>query len=329
MTELIDIKAFLATARAGSFSAAGREIGLATSIITKRVNRLEYRIGTPLFTRSTRRLTLTTAGEQLRPRLQLLIGEIEDTLEGVHPRERGVLGELRIKAPTTVGTRYIGPSIASFQARNPNVRTELLLVDRMVNPLEENFDIALGAMPAAYPNVLDIPLCRYDRVLVASPAYLAKSGPLRHPTDIAQHECLAFLPVGLSWSFESRKGVIDVAVHASFSVNDSGVLLAAAENGTGLAVVPRFVARESLAEGRLVELLPETPPITLWLKALVPRNRVHKPEVMKLLDHLKAEYSPVPPWDNERIEEPSRLAAVSSSSSAGRGKFAERSAAGT
>jgi DNA-binding transcriptional LysR family regulator len=328
MTELIDIKAFLATARAGSFSAAGREIGLATSIITKRVNRLEYRIGTPLFTRTTRRLTLTTAGEQLRPRLQLLVGEIEDTLEGVHPRERGVMGELRIKAPTTVGTRYIGPCIADFQSRNPNVRTELLLVDRMVNPLEENFDIALGAMPAAYPNVVDIPLCRYDRVLVASPSYLKRSGPLRHPTDIAQHECLAFLPVGLSWSFESHKGVIDISVHASFSVNDSGVLLSAAENGSGLAVVPRFVARQALAEGRLVELLPETPPITLWLKALVPRNRVQKPEVTKLLDHLKSVFSPAPPWDTEEIAAPSVLGAVNSSNLADKGKFAESSAAG-
>lgn len=297
MSDLIDIKAFLETARAGSFSAAGREIGLATSIITKRVKRLEHRIGTPLFIRSTRRLTLTTAGERLRPRLQLLVGEIEDTLEGVHPRKRGAMGELRIKAPTTVGTQYVGPSIAEFHARNPNIRTELLLVDRMVNPLEENFDIALGALPAAYANVLDIPLCRYDRVLVAAPSYLANSGPLNHPNDIAQHECLAFLPVGLSWSFESKKGAILLEVHASFSANDSGVLLVAAVNGAGLAVVPRFVARDALAAGSLVELLPGTPPVTLWLKALVPRNRARKPEVKDMVEHLKAEFDPVPPWD--------------------------------
>lgn len=297
MTQLIDIKAFLATARTGSFSAAARDIGLAPSVITKRVSRLEHEIGATLFVRSTRRLTLTPEGERLRPRLQLLVGELEDTLKGAHPVKRGVVGRLRVKAPTTVGALHVGPSIARFKAQNPNVTIELVLVDRSVNPLEEGFDIALGALPASYANVLNFPLCEYARVLVASPSYLANSPGPREPTEIVEHECLAFLPIGLSWSFESEKGSIVVDVHASFSVNESGVLLAGALEGAGLTVIPRFLARDALADGRLVELLPNYPLTKLWFKALVPRTRAQKPEVKALLAHLKADFEPTPPWE--------------------------------
>ena len=297
MTQLIDIKAFLITARVGSFSGAARELGLAPSVITKRVTRLEYRVGSKLFVRSTRNLSLTAEGERLRPRLQLLVVEIEEALNGSQADDRGMVGHLRIKAPTTVGTLYVGPSIARFQARNPLVQIELLLVDRHVNPLEEGFDIALGALPSSYANVQDIALCEYERVLVASPDYLARRGKPNDPTDLVEHECLAFLPIGLSWSFESDRGAVVVDTHANFLVNDSGVLKVAALEGAGLTIIPRFLARDALASGHLIELMPQFPPARLWLKAMLPRNRMQKAEVNALIEHLKTDFCPVPPWD--------------------------------
>ncbi|RMH46301.1 MAG: LysR family transcriptional regulator, partial [Alphaproteobacteria bacterium] len=256
MTQLIDIKAFLATARMGSFSAAARHIGIAPSVVTKRVTRLEHEIGARLFLRSTRQLTLTAEGERLRPRLQRLVGELEEALAGAQPAERGLVGRLRVKAPTTVGSLFIGASIARFQRANPNLVVELVLADRSVNPLEEGFDLALGALPTSYAHVLDLPLCEYERVLVAAPAYLERHGRPESPADLAGHECLVFLPVGPSWSFETAAGPVTVDVHASFAVNDSSVLLAAALEGAGVTIIPRYLAREGLAAGRLVELLP-------------------------------------------------------------------------
>ena len=297
MPQLLDIKAFLVTARTGSFSAAAREIGLAASVVTKRVSRLEDQIGSALFQRTTRRLTLTSEGERLRPRLQLLIAEIDEALRSARVPEGGVAGQLRVKSPTTVGMLYVGGALARFQARNPRVKIELLLVDRAVNPLEEGFDVALGGLPVSFSGVLDLPLCQYDRVLVAAPAYLADNPAPRSPNDLVAHDCLAFLPIGLEWSFESDQGAIVVEIRARFTANDSQVLLTAALAGLGITVAPRFLAREALADGRLVAVLADYPLPPLWFKAMVPRSKLNKPEVAALVEHLKAEFGSVPPWD--------------------------------
>lgn len=296
MTQLIDIKAFLITARTGSFSAAGRELDIAASVLTKRVDRLEEEIGVRLFSRTTRRLTLTSEGERLRPRLQLLMGELEQALRDARAVESRVRGHLRVKSPTTVGT-VVGEVLARFAAANPGVTIELMLIDRAVNPLEESFDVALGALPTSFATVIDVPLCPYDRLLVAAPAYLARSPELRHPSDLVQHECLVFLPIGLTWSFETGRGAVVVEVRARFAANDSRVLHAAALHGLGLAVLPRFLAERGLAERSLVAVLPDYPLTPIWFKAMVPPNKVHNPVVAALVDHLKAEFDPVPPWD--------------------------------
>ena len=299
MTEFIDIKAFLVTARTGSFSAASREIGVAPSIVTKRVSRLEHRLKSQLFMRSTRKLVLTPEAERLRPQLQILAGELEDVLNGANPKEKGLTGELRIKVPTTIGTLYVGPAIAAFQAKHPDIRTTLILIDRAINPLEEGYDIAFGALPASYAGVTTISLCPYRRALVAAPDYVERCGGPQTLTDLVHHHCLTYLLSGLVWAFDTPKGTVELDVPTSFAVNDSNVLKSAVEAGAGIAVLPRFLATRSIEEGRLVELLPETPPATLWLKVLVPRNRLHRPEVKAMLDYIQMEFDPTPPWERE------------------------------
>lgn len=301
MTEFIDIKAFLVTARTGSFSAASREIGVAPSIVTKRVSRLEHRLKTQLFMRSTRKLILTPEAERLRPQLQILSGELEDVLNGANPKEKGMTGELRIKVPTTIGTLYVGPAIAAFQAKHLDIRTTLMLIDRAINPLEEGYDIAFGALPASYAGVTTISLCPYKRALVAAPDYVRRAGSPQTLTDLVHHHNLTYLLSGFVWAFETAKGTVEVDVPSSFAVNDSNVLKSAVEAGAGIAILPRFLATKAIAEGRLVELLPETPPVTLWFKALVPRNRLHRPEVKAMLEYVQKEFDPVPPWERQDL----------------------------
>lgn len=297
MTDLIDIRAFLITARTGSFSAAGREIGVAPSIVSKRVCRLEHRVKSILFVRTTRNLTLTPEAERLRPQLQILVGELDDALSGANPKKRGLAGEIRLKVPTTIGTLYLGPAIAKFQAMHPGIRTTLMLLDRAINPLEEGYDIAFGALPLSYTGVLNTPLCPYHRVLVASPDYLERFGTPKALTDLIQHRCLTYLLAGFPWVFQTEKGPVEIEVPSSFSVNDSSVIKSAAEAGAGIAILPRFLGKDAIQQGRLVELLPATPPETLWFKALVPRNRAHRPEVKALLEYLRKIFEPVPPWE--------------------------------
>ena len=297
MPQLLDIKAFLITARTGSFSAAAREIGLAASVVTKRVSRLEDQIGSALFQRTTRRLTLTSEGERLRPRLQLLIAEIERGAAQRPGPEGGVAGHLRVKSPTTVGMLYVGDALARFQARNPQVKIELLLIDRAVNPLEEGFDVALGGLPVSFSGVLDVPLCHYDRVLVAAPAYLAATRRRAARTISSRTTALPSCrsaSTGRSRATRARSW--------SRSAPGSPPMTARCCSGGargprnhGGAALPRPRSARGRPAGRRAARLYPLPP--LWFKAMVPRSKANKPEVAALVEHLKAEFGSVPPWD--------------------------------
>jgi DNA-binding transcriptional LysR family regulator len=297
MDTLLNIKAFLTTARAGSFSAAARQLGVAPSVITKRISRLEDQMDAKLFVRSTRQLLLTDVGERYLPRYQAIVGEVEEALSGASEAASSVEGHLRVKAPTTVTINYLGAILSDFQVVHPGVSLDVVLVDRSVNPIEEGYDVAIGALPVSYANVIDEPLCPYPRVLCAAPDYLESHGTPQHPRDLLDHDCLTFHATGSTWSFESPRGQINVDVRARFSANDTQVLHDIACRGRGIAVVAEYIARLSLKSKRLVPVLPDFPVTELWLKALVPQNKSRKPAMQALISHLKHELQPVPPWN--------------------------------
>lgn len=265
-------------------------------MVTKRITQLEQQMGTPLFVRSTRGLALTTAGEKHMPRLLTLVAELEEILTGSTKKDdNSIEGHLRVKAPTTITSLYLGSVLSDFQVANPAVTLEIILLDRSVNPLEERYDLAVGALPATYPNVVDIPLCSYPVALCAAPAYLEAHDPPGHPTELINHDCLTSVLLANTWLFEGPGGALSVEVHSRFHANDSRVLLEAARRGLGLANLPRFLAQQDLNQGALIEVLPQFPVASFWLKALVPRVRLHKPAVRELVAFLKANVQSLPP----------------------------------
>jgi len=294
---LLNIKAFLLVARTGSFSGAARELNVAPSVVTKRISRLEEEMGAQLFLRSTRGLHLTDAGERLLPRYQGLVAELDEIISGAGAPERGIEGHLRIKSPTTITSMYLGALFTEFQARNPGIGLEIVLLDRSVNPLEEGFDVVVAARPATYPHVVDVPLCEYRLVVCCSPEYLKNRGEPATPSELVDHDCLTTVLLGSSWLFESSRGALSVEIHSRFHANDGRVVLEAALRGLGIAALPRYVAAPDLRAGRLVTILADYPPAGFWLKALVPRMKVNKPAVSALVDFLKSEMQPVPPWE--------------------------------
>jgi len=280
-----------------SFSGAARELGVAPSVVTKRITRLEEQIGTPLIVRSTRGLSLTAAGERLLPQFMRLIAELEETIKGTASEAHGIEGHLRIKAPTTVTSLYLGSVFSEFQARNPGVSLEIVLLDRSVNPLEEGFDLVVGARPASYPGVVDVPLCPYPLALCCSPEYLRERRQPEHPTELVDHNCLTSVLLGTTLLFDGPRGPLSVEVHSRFHANDGRVLLEAARRGLGVAVLPRYLAEDDLRTGRLVPVLDDFPLVVFWLKALVPGMKMHKPAVRELMAFLKARMQPQPPWE--------------------------------
>jgi DNA-binding transcriptional LysR family regulator len=296
---LLNIKAFLLVARTGSFSGAARELGVAPSVVTKRISRLEEEMGAQLFLRSTRGLNLTDAGEKLLPRYQGLVAELDEIISGAGAPERGIEGHLRIKSPTTITSLYLGTLFAEFQVRHPGVGIEIVLLDRSVNPLEEGFDVVIAARPASYPHVIDVPLCEYRLALCCTPAYLESRGRPEQPSDLIEHDCLTSVLLGSSWLFETERGAVSVEIHSHFHANDGRVVLEAARRGLGIAALPRYLADADLRSGRLVSVLDGYPPAGFWLKALVPRMKIGKPAVSALVNFLKSEMQPVPPWERQ------------------------------
>lgn len=282
MNALQNVKAFLLSARAGSFSAAARELGLSPSVITKRITQLEDHIGTPLFHRSTRNIALTDAGARILPRCVRIVAELDETLKKAASRS-GLEGHLRLKSPTTVGSHLLGDIFAEFNMLHPGLTIELMLMDRSVNPIEEGFDLAIAARSASYPDVVDVPLVAYPCVLCASPAYIEARGAPSHPRELADHDCLTSLLYGYVWTFQSARGELAIEIRPKFSANEGRVLLAAARRGLGLAILPDLIARDDLESGRLVEVLPRFPVATLWLKALVPAMKMNDRAMIALI----------------------------------------------
>jgi DNA-binding transcriptional LysR family regulator len=278
---------FLRVARLRSFSAAAREQGVATSVVTRRIDQLERALGTKLLTRSTRGLTLTAAAENLLPRFVRMAAEFDELFRGAALDDGCVEGHLRIKAPTTVTTEFLGALFTDFLQLHPGVTMDVSLVDHTVNPLEEGYDCCFGAMPVSYPNVVDVPLARYELVTCCAPEYLQGRTPPRHPNELVDHECLSTRLFLGSWAFESPSGPVSVDVHSRIHVSDGRVMREAARRGLGIAALAYYLAEEDLRSGRLVQLLPDYPLATHWLKAMVPRMKIARPVVREFVEFLK------------------------------------------
>ncbi len=294
MDTLLNIRTFLSVARAGSLSGAARQLGVATSVISKRLNRLEDEMRSQLFIRSTRKLELTETGERYIARYQAIVAEIDDALSGASASSQQIEGHLRIKCPTTLTILHFGAILSDFLQAHPKVSIEIILIDRSVNPNEEGFDIAFGALPASYANVIDEPLCPNPRVLCAAPSYLERRGEPMHPRDLIDHDCLVFTAIGTSWSFDSPRGTIRVEVRSRYSANDTQVLRGAAINGLGVFVGGRYLVKDAVDQGKLKLLLTDYPVSELWIKALIPQNKIKKAAVQALMRWVKTRVQPFP-----------------------------------
>ena len=229
MDTLDNMRTFLAVVKAGSFSAAARALDTVPSVVAKRVNQLEHIMKAPLFHRSTRKLELTAVGHRCRDRFLSIVTEVDHAFTDIAGSGSRLEERLRIKCPTTLTIIHFGDLLARFQAAHPGIRLELVLLDRSVNPLEEAFDVAIGALPTSYANVADIMLCPLPRTVIAAPGYLERAGTPAHPRDLLDHACLSFLATGTNWQFQTQSELLTIDVPGNFSVNDSHVLLRAVE----------------------------------------------------------------------------------------------------
>jgi DNA-binding transcriptional LysR family regulator len=280
----------------GSFSAAARRSGLATSVLTKRIDQLEHAVKTKLFTRTTRTVRLTEAGRRWKERVRTLVADVDDTMRQASAIEQELEGPIRVKAPTTLTVLYMADILTRFQTLNTKVSMELVLTDRALNPADEGFDVAIAAFGATFSDVVDVPLCPLRRMLCAAPDYLAHRGSPQHPRELIEHDTLCFAPTGPIWSFDGPQGPATIEVRPRMSANDGQVLLGAALAGNGIALLSEYLIAPALKRGELMTLLENYRPPEIWVKALIPETRMQVARIRALSEFMKEAFYPGPPW---------------------------------
>lgn len=285
MDTLTNLKTFMAVTRCGGFSDAAKQLDVVPSVVAKRIAQLEQALGTRLFERSTRKVSVTETGLQLKARAAGLLVEFDDLVQSVQRDDKKLEGHLRIMAPTTLTMMHLGKCFSAFMAQHERITLELSLVDHSSNPEEQSFDMAISGRAASYEGVVDVPLCSTHPVLVASPAYAhQRLHNLNHPRELAEHACLVFAPSGSRWNFQSNRGVISVEVTPRLVADDNVTLLQAALMDTGIAVLPGYIAAAPLKAGQLLALLPNFPLQDTWFRAYVPKRRMRIARVQALVE---------------------------------------------
>lgn len=249
---------FVSAVREGSFSAAGRRANLSPASVSRQIAALEASLSVQLLNRTSRSLTLTEAGREYLARLEpalLGIAEAEAAAVALQTTPRGTL---RVHSRLMFGMRVVAPLIPEFQARFPELRVELRLAERPARLAEEEIDIDLriGAPPDG--QLMQRLLLRSERILVASPSYLAQREPVRAPRDLLAQHCLAYWlgPEDVVWRFLGEAGLEELTVAARFASNNGEVLRGLALAGHGIALLDDYTVRADLRAGRLVRLLP-------------------------------------------------------------------------
>ena len=263
MTRLPDLEGlaiFAKVVEMRSFARAAQELQISKATVSKAVSRLEARLGTRLFNRTSRRLALTDTGRQLSGRAAHILAEGEAAELDALAQSAAPRGLVRLAAPMSFGVLHVAPLLPQFLTAYPEVSIDLHLGDATVDMIGDGFDatIRIGALPDS--SLVARRLCGMPTYLVGAPAYLKKHGRPKHPLQLTEHQCIgyAYAMTPDTWRFR-HKGGETAAVRPSgrLRVNNGDAMLPALIGGTGLGVLPEFIARDALANGRLERLLPD------------------------------------------------------------------------
>lgn len=285
--DLIDeLKAFVATAQTGSFTAAAGQLGVSNRLTSKYVAELEARLGVRLLQRTTRKVGLTPAGEDLLARAPALLDDLDALIGEVSEGSRGFAGVIRVSASVTFGEIWVAGMLERFGRANPALSFDLRLNDRHVDLAAEGIDIAFRLGVTETQSLKARKLGSFQSMLVASPEYLARRGMPMAPEDLAAHDCIIDTNrrSPRRWSFDTDVDKASVNVTGRFQVNSARAAVELAVKGHGLAYAPRFALGEALAAGLVVPVLPAFPGETSPLSAVYLEGRVLPRKIRALID---------------------------------------------
>ena len=260
MDWLQPMRIFVAVVHNGSLSSAGRALGLSPASVSRHVSALEQSLGCRLINRSSRKLTLTEAGELYYGRVEQILHQIADANDSVAELQKVPRGTLRVHSRMLVGHLIVVPALPAFLATHPELRVDLLLSNGTVDLVERNVDVDIRIGKLVDSSLVARKLANAERMLCAAPAYLDARPPVAGPGDLAAHNCLTYrINVGQTvWRFIDTDGTMQEVLVAGSLQSDNGLaLLNATLAGVGVALMPDWAIGEALADGRLRRLLPQ------------------------------------------------------------------------
>jgi DNA-binding transcriptional LysR family regulator len=286
-----EMNAFVRVVERGSFAAAANDLGLTPSALSKLVTRIEDRLGVRLLTRTTRKLALTDEGELFVARSREILASIEAAEAEVTAARELPRGHLRVSVGTALAKQILGPAIAAFLARYPEISVELDVSDWQVDLVADLVDVAIRSGALGDSTLVARKLTEATRVICASPAYLKKHGTPRVPADLLKHNCLTFSgSAWMQWPFHTHEGINRLHVSGTFTSDNADLLFDMAITGLGIARLADFMVARAVQQGSLVPLLQDSHmPESFPIHALtVPGRRA--PRIKAFIDFLVEEF---------------------------------------
>lgn len=284
MDRLEGMRLFVRVAELGSFSAVAKQLGLARSVVTRQVAALEAHLGAKLLARSTRRLSLTSAGAAYLEKCRVILNLIDVAETGVAEERQTPRGPIRMSLPLVYSQKYLAPLLIEFSRRYPDVTLDMDFSDRRANLIQEGIDLAVRITAVLEPGDVVRKLGTGRMVVVASPDYLARHGEPLHPAELINHQCLGYTASanGQRWAFVADGKLEMFPVRSRVQANNGDVLLTAAAAGLGIAYEPWFSAGDLVRSGALREVLTAYEKPELGIYAMLPGNR-HVPHRLRVL----------------------------------------------
>lgn len=277
MDKFAAMQAFKLVAQERSFAGAARKLGLSRSQVNRLVLSLEDKLTVNLFNRSTRSVQLTPMGQAYFSRVDSILADLEDAERMVQDQQGSPKGQIRINAPMSFGTMYLGRALADFIKLYPKIEIQLSLSDALDDPLTQSCDITLRiAEPAENLSLIAHDIAPMPRILCAAQSYLSEHGEPKYLHELKDRRCLHYgnLPTGNHWNLLGPDGEKQITVTGAYCSNNGEVLCQAAVEGLGIALLPLFIAGPAIKQGQLVRILNdyETQPLTLQILYLPNRH---------------------------------------------------------
>ncbi|MES2878716.1 MAG: LysR family transcriptional regulator [Pseudomonadota bacterium] len=298
MDRFLEMQTFAAVVDAGSFVKAAETLGLSKAAMSRYVGDLETRLGVRLLHRTTRRLSLTGEGEVFYARSKELLAGVDEAEAEITSRTGAASGLLRVNAPVTFGILHLAPLWGVFRSQYPQVALDVTLADRVVDLVEEGYDVAIRIATLPNSTLISKRLTTTRMVLCASPQYLKTHGEPLHPAELAAHAVISYSYWSTKdeWHFEGPQGPVTVKTNPCIHTNSGDTCRAAALAHQGIILQPTFLVGDDLAAGTLVELMPQYRSLEMGIYAVYPTRKHVAPKVRALIDFLAGHFAKKPPF---------------------------------